>query len=94
MRRATEQLARSFDDLHRATQEIIARQEALHQAEAELVKMRLETLAKNTQIEAMRKSMAELSEAMKAEQLGQLKEEALRKQLEAVRKQIDDLRAR
>jgi beta-lactamase regulating signal transducer with metallopeptidase domain len=94
MRRATEQLTRSFDDLRRATQEIIARQEALHQAEAELVKMRLETLAKNTQLEAMRRSMAELSAAMNAEQLGQLKEEALRKQLEAVRKQIDDLRAR
>ena len=94
MRRATEALTTGFDDLRRATQEINARQEALRQAEAELVKMRLETLAKNTQIEAMRKSMAELSEAMKAEQLGQLKEEALRKQLEAVRKQINDLRAR
>jgi len=94
MRRATEQLTKSFDDLRRATQDIIAKQEALRLAQAELAKMRLETLAKDTQIEAIRRSVAELSAAMTSARLGQLKDEALRKEIEAIRKQIEALRAR
>ena len=94
MSRAREQLTKSFDELRRATQDIKVRQEALRQAEAEIAKMRLEVLARNTQIEAIQRSMAELAAATKAEQLGQLQQEALRKQVEAIRKQMESLRAR
>ena len=61
MKRASQQITASFDDLRRAMEEINAKQEALHQAEAELVKMRIETLANKTQIEAIRKAIEDLS---------------------------------
>ena len=94
MKRAQQELMRSFDDLRRATEIVNAKQEALHRAQAELAKMQVETLAKNTQIEAIRKAMAELSAAMASTRLGQLKEEALRKEIEAIRTQMESLRAR
>jgi beta-lactamase regulating signal transducer with metallopeptidase domain len=94
MRRADQELTRSFDDLRRATEIVNAKQEALRQAQVELAEMQRETLAKNTQIEAIRKAMAELSAAMASSRLGQLKEEALRKEIEAIRKQMESLRAR
>ena len=94
MSRAREQLTKSFDELRRATQDIKVRQEALRQVEAEIAKMRVEVLARNTQIEAIQRSMAELAAATKAEQLGQLQQEALRKQIEAIRTQMESLRAR
>jgi len=94
MKRASQQLTASFDDLRRAMEEINEKREALRQAEAEIAKMRVEVLAKNTEIEAIQKSMAELAAATKSEQLGQLQQEALRKQIEAIRKQMESLRAR
>jgi hypothetical protein len=56
--------------------------------------MQVETLARNTQMEATRKAMAELSAAMAASRLNQLKEDALRKEIEAIRKQMENLRGR
>jgi len=94
MQRASEQLTRGFEDLRRATEEVNSKQEALQQAQAELAKMQVETLARNTQMEATRKAMAELSAAMAASRLNQLKEDALRKEIEAIRKQMENLRAR
>ncbi len=94
MNRARAQLMRSFDELRRATNDIKVRQEALRQAEAEIAKMRVDVLAKNTQIEAIQRSIAELAAATKAEQLGQLQQEALRKQIDGIRKQMEILRAR
>lgn len=94
MQRASEQLTRGFEDLRRATEEVNAKQEALHQAQAELAKMQLETLARNTQIDAIRKAMAELSASVASSRLNELKEDALREEIEAIRKQMEKLRAR
>ena len=94
MQRASEQLARGFEDLRRATEEVNAKQEALHQAQAELAKMQVETLARNTQIDAIRRAMAELSASVASTRLNQLKEDALRQEIEAIRKQMEKLRAR
>ena len=94
MQRASEQLTRGFEDLRRATEEVNSKQEALQQAQAELAKMQVETLARNTQMESIRKAMAELSAAMASSRLNQLKEDALRQEIEAIRKQMENLRAR
>jgi beta-lactamase regulating signal transducer with metallopeptidase domain len=94
MQRASEQLTRGLEDLRRATEEVNAKQEALHQAQAELAKMQVETLARNTQIDAIRKSMAELSASVASSRLNELKEDALRQEIEAIRKQMEKLRAR
>jgi len=93
MRRASEQMAAGFEDLRRATEEINAKQEALRQAQAELTKMRLETLAARTRIEAVRKAVEELSAATSA-QPGRLDDATLRKQLETIVKEIEELGAR
>ena len=92
MKRADQELKRSFDDLRRATETVNAKQEALRQAQAELAKMQRETQARNTQIEAIRRAMAELSAAMASSRLGQLKGSTI--EIEAIRKQMENLRAR
>ena len=94
MERATKQLAAGFEDLRRATEEINARRDALRQAQAELAKMRLETLAAHTQMEALRRAVGELSSTATSAELGRLNEEALRKQLETIVKQIEELGVR
>ncbi len=94
MQRASEQLAKGFEDLRRATEEVNSKQEALQQAQAALAKMQVETLARNTQIDAIRRAMAELSASMASSRFNQLKEDALRQEIEAIRKQMEKLRAR
>jgi len=80
--------------VQRAAGEIRLKQEALHQAQADLVKMRLETLANNTQIEVIRKAIEGLAVASKAAPLNQVDEAQLRKEIDAIITQIEKLRAR
>jgi beta-lactamase regulating signal transducer with metallopeptidase domain len=94
MRRASEQLTASFEDLRRATTEINEKQQALQQAQADVAKMRVETLAANAKIEAIRQAIVELSAKSAALRNGQLDEAAIRKQLESIRQAIEDLNAR
>ena len=80
--------------MRRATEEISRKQAALRQAEAELVKMRVETLAHNTQIEAIRKAIEELSEKIGSLQTPQLDGRDSLKQLEALSEEIEKMRKR
>jgi beta-lactamase regulating signal transducer with metallopeptidase domain len=68
MKSATQQIAESFEELRRATEEVGLKQEALRQAQAEVAKMRIETLAVRTQIEAMQKALSEFSAKTTASQ--------------------------
>jgi beta-lactamase regulating signal transducer with metallopeptidase domain len=83
MRRATQQIAASFEELRRATQEVGLKQEALRQAQAEVAKMRIEALAARTQIEAMQKVLSEFSAKKAASQFDSRE----------IQKLIDDLSA-
>jgi beta-lactamase regulating signal transducer with metallopeptidase domain len=68
MKSATQQIAESFEELRRATEEVGLKQEALRQAQAEVAKMRIETLAIRTQVEAMQKALSEFSAKTTASQ--------------------------
>jgi beta-lactamase regulating signal transducer with metallopeptidase domain len=94
MRRASEQLGASFEDLRRAMMEINEKQSALQQAQAELAKMRVETLAANTKIEAVRNALVELVARSAALRKELLDDAEMRKQIESVRQALEDLRVR
>jgi hypothetical protein len=56
--------------------------------------MRTETLAANIKIEAIRKAMAELSASSTALRDGRIDDAEVRKQLESIRKALEDLNVR
>jgi hypothetical protein len=58
---ATQEIAESLNELRRATEDVGLKQEAIRQAQAEIAKMRIESLATKTQIEAMQKSLSDFS---------------------------------
>ena len=85
-------MAAGFEDLRRATEEINTKQETLRQAQAELARMRLETLASRTTIEALRKAVEELSAAATSAQPGRLDDATLQKLLETIMRQVEQVR--
>jgi beta-lactamase regulating signal transducer with metallopeptidase domain len=80
---AMQQMDESFKELRRATEEVRIKQEAIRQAQAEVAKMRTESLAARTQIEAMQKALSDFSAKKAASQFDSRE----------VQKLIDDLTA-
>lgn len=93
LNRAAAELMNGFDEMRRAAQEIAREQLQLAQTQAALEKMKSDVLAKNTDIEAIRKAMAELS-ARHAALTAQSDLTEMRKQIEAIREELQKLRAR
>jgi beta-lactamase regulating signal transducer with metallopeptidase domain len=94
MRRAQEQLGASFEDLRRAMTEINEKQTALQQAQAEVAKMRVEALAADTKIEAVRNALAELIAKSAALRKDKLDDAWIRKQIESIGQALEDLKKR
>jgi beta-lactamase regulating signal transducer with metallopeptidase domain len=93
LNRAAAELMNGFDEMRRAAQEIAKQQLQLAQTQAALEKMKSDVLAKNADIEAIRKAMAELS-ARHAALTAQPDLSEMRKQIEAIREEVQKLRAR
>jgi hypothetical protein len=94
IQRAMQELARGFEELNRATADIAARQQALVEAQAELQKMRIESLSRKTQIEAVRKAVVEMATKASLLRGAQIDAKELQKQLESVTKALEDLNPR
>ena len=88
---ATQQIAESLEELRRATAEVGLKQEAIRQAQAEVAKMRIESLADRTQIEAMQQALSEFS-AKKA--AAQFDSREMQKAIDELSKELAKLRAR
>jgi beta-lactamase regulating signal transducer with metallopeptidase domain len=91
MRSAMEQIAASLKELRQATEDVGLKQEAIRQAQAELAKMRIESLATRTQIEAMQRTLSEFSAKNAAAQIDRDEMQKLIKELNA---ELAKLRAR
>jgi hypothetical protein len=93
LNRAAAELVGGFDEMRRAAQEIARQQVQVAEVQAALEKMKNDTLAKNADIEAMRKSLAELNARHAAlRELPDMTE--MRKQIDAIRQELQKLRAR
>jgi hypothetical protein len=86
-----EQIAASLKELRQATEDVGLKQEAIRQAQAELAKMRIESLATRTQIEAMQRTLSEFSAKNAAAQIDRDEMQKLIKELNA---ELAKLRAR
>jgi beta-lactamase regulating signal transducer with metallopeptidase domain len=93
LNRAAAELVGGFDEMRRAAQEIARQQVQVTEVQAALEKMKNDTLAKNADIEAMGKSLAELNARHAAlRELPDMTE--MRKQIDAMRQELQKLRAR
>jgi chromosome segregation ATPase len=88
---ARQQIADSLEELRRATADIGVKQEALRQAQAELAKMRIESLANKTQVEAMQKALSDFSAKSAASQFDRRE---IQKLIDEMSAELAKLRAR
>jgi beta-lactamase regulating signal transducer with metallopeptidase domain len=91
LKSATQEIAESLKELRRATEEVGLKQEAIRQAQAEMAKMRIDSVAIRTQIEAMQKTLSEASAQTAAPQFDRRE---MQKLIDELSKELEKLRAR
>jgi beta-lactamase regulating signal transducer with metallopeptidase domain len=91
MKRATQEIAESLEQLRQATRDLGFKQEAIREAQAELAKMRVEALANKTQIDVMQKTLSEFSAKSAAAQFDR---QEMQKLIDELNKELSKLRGR
>jgi chromosome segregation ATPase len=91
MKRATQEIAESLEQLRQATRDLGLKQEAIREAQAELAKMRVEALANKTQIDVMQKTLSEFSAKSAAAQFDR---QEMQKLIDELNKELSKLRGR